>query len=505
MKRLGVGVAVLVLCLGSMVLTMDATVSVGAHAARSWAVVVGLNSYLHGNVVPLHCAVNDSRMVRRTLVEACGFPERNTLLLNTDDWGRDASTRENIENAVRGFLGRIGPDDTMVFFFSGHGVEMEGESYLLTFEADPSSTERIKATSLKVSDLRAWLKQMKCSRILLFADACRSDPRVRGSRDPRPSQATPRGGDVPHPARELALDSVLTGSFAKDLVVELPETPPSSRSPLPIPNPDSTAGPVIEPAAGFAGDARFAASFLSCDIGQRSYEWEERNMGFFSYFLCRGLRGDADDTAHAVTLTSLCRHLADTVPQAVATHLSSRQVPRTHIQGSNAAQSWVLSRPETRVALAPVPPPTLGTGGSIRTRTGGGRITCAVDVIGNNIETRGINELTHRMEEYYFEVDKQDLRERVVATLDGTGKIQCTRDEKTADMWFQFHVCPTSVMQVDLLLRDRETGAILARVNEEINRPYPGDKKQLADLAIKILRNRMVKTILDRVSTSYQM
>ncbi len=46
------------------------------------------------------------------------------------------------------------PGDTLVFFFAGHGMSMEKESYLLTADTIAETAENLEDSALKVSKLR---------------------------------------------------------------------------------------------------------------------------------------------------------------------------------------------------------------------------------------------------------------------------------------------------------------------------------------------------------------
>lgn len=266
---------------------------------RKWAVVVGINEYMK-EVTPLRCAVSDAENFKKALVEKAGFADGDVFLLTTKmKSGNRIPDRSNIVRWISYIKKNAGPNDTFIFFFSGHGMDMEKESYLLTYEADPYSKDTLEVSALKVSDLKKVILEMPTPRILLFIDACRNDPR------------SGKGDE----------DNKMTDSQSKNLVIK--------------PGTSSQIG---------RADESFCLTFFSCNVGQRSYEWTEQGMGFFTYYLVKGLNGDAADERGNVTLASLRKYLADGVSTALQRERgkSMAQTPFVRGEKSPDADEWVF-------------------------------------------------------------------------------------------------------------------------------------------------------------------
>jgi Tfp pilus assembly protein PilF len=75
------------------------------------------------------------------------------------------------------------------------------------------------------------------------------------------------------------------------------------------------------------------ATFLASSKGQSAYEWTEKRRGFFSYFIERGLSGEAAQYGK-VTVTSLLTYLNEMVPQKVREQKNQLQVPYAKVDGS---------------------------------------------------------------------------------------------------------------------------------------------------------------------------
>jgi hypothetical protein len=314
---------------GSMVLLMICAVllvsALASHPAhgkegRTWAVVVGIDEYLK-DVTPLNCAVNDAESFTRTLTEKAGVSENTVFLLTTKSKsGNRVPDKSNILRWVTYVKTNARPEDTFFFFFSGHGMDMDKETFLLTYEADPQSKETLETSSLKVSDLRKLIMEMPVPRVLLFVDACRNDPRSgKGEKDNK-----------------------MTGVQAKSLII----------------------GGRNQMAKNDSGSG-FSLTFFSCKVGERSYEWTEQGMGFFTYHLIKGMNGAASNDNGNVTLGSIRGYIAKSVPQALQKERGSLlQNPWVKGDESADADEWILCRgagaPGTPRNQVPVATPATG-------------------------------------------------------------------------------------------------------------------------------------------------
>lgn len=276
-------------------------IAMGASQERRWAVVVGINDYLK-EVTPLKCAVRDAETFKKTLVERAGFAENDVFLLTSKSTkGNKVPDKSNIIRWVSYVKQNARPGDIFVFFFSGHGIDMGKTSYLLTFESDPYSKDTLEFSALKVADLRRVIEEMPVSKKLIFVDACRSDPRSGK-------------GDT---------DNKMTDSQSKDLIIK---------------------GATAQQGGAGQGES-FSLTFFSCKVGERSYEWTEQGMGFFTYYLVKGLSGAAADNNGNITLGSFRKYIAGTVPKVLAQERGqgTKQTPWVDGDATLSSAEWVLS------------------------------------------------------------------------------------------------------------------------------------------------------------------
>jgi tetratricopeptide (TPR) repeat protein len=273
------------------------TSSVGAASTESsnkYAIIVGINEYESQNVPRLYCAVNDARAVGNYLIKKMGFDENRVFLFTSD--GKAQPNRGNIAGAMGKIIDNIKPGGTFIFFFSGHGMNREGESFLLTREANPENRLSLEETALKISRLRTYMQEMKADKVLIMIDACRTEIG----------------------AKKGSGKNTMSPDFAKSLVIK-------------------AAGDEKEGSGGI----KVSATLFSCSNGESSYEWSEKENGFFTHYLLRGLDGEAADASGMVTLNGLESYLSQKVNDAVKVQRGESQTPWMERSGSNPG-AWAL-------------------------------------------------------------------------------------------------------------------------------------------------------------------
>lgn len=262
-------------------------------AETHWAVLVGIDKYQSLEITSLRGAANDAKSLAEVLRKDLGFPERNVFVYTAD---APAVSQPNTGNIIKGLkyvAGKARSEDTFVLFFAGHGIVSGGKGYLLTQQSDLGAVEY---TSLRLAELSQLVDSIKAGRKLLLVDACRNDPEVGR-------------GDAPNR---------LSSEFAR--------------------------GISIQPATAQRKSEQVWATLFSCEEGQRAYEWPDRNRGFFTYYLEKGLKGDAVDSSGRVTLSSLVGYLRRVVPEEVQRTLGvdKRQVPWVKMEGADPG-NWVIT------------------------------------------------------------------------------------------------------------------------------------------------------------------
>jgi uncharacterized caspase-like protein len=92
-------------------------------------------------------------------------------------------TTKQIGGALREFKGKLSPGAVALFFYAGHGLQIKGENYFPTVDADISAEEDVPNQSLSTKQLMNVLEDSKTRLNLVFLDACRDNPYARSFRN----------------------------------------------------------------------------------------------------------------------------------------------------------------------------------------------------------------------------------------------------------------------------------------------------------------------------------
>ena len=135
--------------------------------------MIGNDTY--ESVPKLQKARNDAREMARVLTEL-GFD-----VISAVDVGRRAMSRALVE-----FERKIGPGDTALLFFAGHGFAIQGTNYLLPVdvpEAGPGEEGLVRDASFAANGLADRMREKGAATAVLILDACRDNPfAVKGKR-----------------------------------------------------------------------------------------------------------------------------------------------------------------------------------------------------------------------------------------------------------------------------------------------------------------------------------
>lgn len=135
-------------------------------AGRTYGIFVGVSDY--GNPEDnLPRTADDAQRLAGALVDADLLAARNAIVL-TD---REA-TLDGLERAVAELSSRVGPEDTFVLFFSGHGDRVRRADPEMADPDGYDETIELFDRALRDNDLNDLLKQIGAGLTLVALDSC---------------------------------------------------------------------------------------------------------------------------------------------------------------------------------------------------------------------------------------------------------------------------------------------------------------------------------------------
>jgi hypothetical protein len=224
-------------------------------APKFYALFVGISQYEH--LLKLSKCTTDAKDLHELLAQN-GYERAHMSLLLDED-----ATKSAISHRLDWLARRAGPNDTVLFFFSGHGAQriggFEAGEYLCPVEAD---WYNLRATAISNAEFNAALRAIPAGRVAVFLDACHSG----GVGQARDAEASTKSGLSAEAYAELA-----------------------------------------------RGGGRVVIA--SCQPGEVSWELPGMRNGLFTHYLLSGLRGAAAGEDGVVRVTNLFDYVSQQVPR----------------------------------------------------------------------------------------------------------------------------------------------------------------------------------------------
>lgn len=231
---------------------------------KIWAAVIGINHYQ--NTRNLKYAVNDARAFKNYLTEYVGIPDEHIFFLIDE-----SATRAKIQSLLGTKIRRkAGKEDTVIIFYAGHGgvetdpLDLDGdgfEKYLLPHDAN---LDDLYSTAIAMEEIKKIFQRLRAERLIFVADTCYSG--ASGGRTMLASKTR----------------ATLSERFFERIS---------------------------------KGKGRVIIS--ACSANEISKEDDSLQHGVFSYYLLKGLKGEADfDGDGIITVSELFGFLSKKVPEA---------------------------------------------------------------------------------------------------------------------------------------------------------------------------------------------
>lgn len=132
-------------------------------STRRIALVVGIGGYSYARDLPY--AVSDAGHIAEALKEG-GFLVRPIM----------NASRHQLMSEIEEFAERVKEGDIVVIYWSGHGIQVDGEGWLLPSDAAIDSPAQVPGQAIPLTWLIRRLNNSRAAQTVLFLDACRANP-----------------------------------------------------------------------------------------------------------------------------------------------------------------------------------------------------------------------------------------------------------------------------------------------------------------------------------------
>jgi hypothetical protein len=129
------------------------------------ALVIGNSAY---EDAALRNPVNDATAVKNAL-ESLGF---EVTFLTDQDW-------HSMDRAIEDFSEQLQPNGVALFYYAGHGVQVDGENYLIPVNAQLRRERHVNREAISLSNILEMMEESETAVNILIIDACRNNPFYR--------------------------------------------------------------------------------------------------------------------------------------------------------------------------------------------------------------------------------------------------------------------------------------------------------------------------------------
>ena len=245
-------------------------------AGDRWGLIVGVEKYDDPEINSLRYSVDDAQALYDFLTDPDKgrfSPEKVKLIIDTAEDKRLKPTKANILHYLNEWLAsHVKTEDTVLIFFSGHGMVYGNRKYLLPLDTDTFYTP---AYAIDNEEFIEAIDKLKSEKVIMLLDSCHSGGVSRSGK---------------------GIGDVLSDDFYSQF--------------------ESAKGRV---------------TLASCDGDEQSFEWSEKGHGVFTYYLLEGLRSNANKNGdQAITFDELADYVGTKVSTWAKENKNGKQNPQKH-------------------------------------------------------------------------------------------------------------------------------------------------------------------------------
>ncbi|MEM9924489.1 MAG: caspase family protein [Cyanobacteria bacterium P01_D01_bin.50] len=243
----------------------DSSTILKSGQAKLWLLLVGINNYQDSSLPSLRYPALDCQGLEESLVKATeGFPNKEIVVYH--DFASRSPILKNIRHSLYRIVSQSQPQDSILLYFSGHGM-LEPNTQEAILCLSDTNKNNLLGTGLPMKEVVEMLSVSPAKQQLLCLDTCHS-------------------GD-------MALLGANVGSARDGDITPLSNSTPQLMSVL----------------RQRASQSKGFCALLSCDRGQKSWEFPELGHGVFTYYLMRGLSGEAADVSGFIDADGLYKYV----------------------------------------------------------------------------------------------------------------------------------------------------------------------------------------------------
>jgi len=247
---------------------------------QRWGLFIGIEDYQDSRITDLRYSIDDVQQITEILGDKnLGAFDHIRVMTNHSADPADQPTRVNILRALTRWLSQTETEDTILFFFSGHGAtDSKNRNYLLPVDVQSDLLEDTAISIQRLNEMLNDHQRIPAQKVIVVLDSCRSGTQVG----------------------------------QKGFQIE---------------------GQILDP---LFTNVQGRITFASCGRNESAYEDEELGHGVFSYFFTEGLKGQGDrDKDGYIIADELFTYVADNVRSWAQQH-GHTQTPRkqSNVTGS---------------------------------------------------------------------------------------------------------------------------------------------------------------------------